>query len=140
MPSQRTRRHAVAFGLALLAAGAVIFALTSTSRAATDAPGTNCGGTLWRLMTLSDRGRHLVNLHGERTTIAKIAALRTPRRIVPARTTAFQRQAWSMRTVVDRYRIASNGEIVLTLYSIESAQYMNAYLASPTCLGPRARP
>ena len=37
------------------------------------------------------------------------------------------------------FRIASNGEIVLTLYSIESAQYMNAYLPDPNCLGPRAR-
>ena len=117
----------------------MIVALTSATDAATKVPGPNCGGTLWRLMTLSDDGRNLVNLHGERTTIAKIAALRTPARIVPARTTAFQRQVWSMRTVVDRYRIASNGEIVLTLYSIESAQYMNAYLPSPTCLGARAR-
>lgn len=44
-----------------------------------------------------------------------------------------------MRTVVDRYRIASNGEIVLSLYSIESAQYINAYLPNPNCLGPDAR-
>jgi hypothetical protein len=41
--------------------------------------------------------------------------------------------------VIDRYRIASNGEIVLILYSIETAQYMNVYLPNPHCLGPRAR-
>jgi hypothetical protein len=35
--------------------------------------------------------------------------------------------------------MASNGEIVLVLYSIDSAQYMNAYLPNPRCLGPRAR-
>jgi hypothetical protein len=46
---------------------------------------------------------------------------------------------WRMRTVVDRYRIASNGEIVLSLYSIDSAQYMNAYLPNPHCLGERTR-
>jgi hypothetical protein len=46
---------------------------------------------------------------------------------------------WRLRTVIDRYRIASNGEIVLILYSIDSAQYMNAYLPNPNCLGPRAR-
>ena len=90
-------------------------------------------------MTLSDADRDQVNLHGRRTTIAKIAALQTPARIRPARTTAFQRQVWRMRTVVDRYRIASNGEIVLSLYSIDSGQYMNAYLPNPHCLGERAR-
>ena len=41
--------------------------------------------------------------------------------------------------MIDRYRIASNGEIVLILYSIESAQYMNVYLPNPNCLGPRSR-
>jgi hypothetical protein len=46
---------------------------------------------------------------------------------------------WHLRSVIDRYRIASNGEIVLILYSIDSAQYMNAYLPNPHCLGPRAR-
>lgn len=44
-----------------------------------------------------------------------------------------------MRIVIDRYRIASNGEIVFTLYSIDSAQYMNAYLPNPHCLGRTAR-
>jgi hypothetical protein len=90
-------------------------------------------------MTLSDADRAGVNLHGQATTIAKIAALKAPARIRAARTTAFQRQVWRMHTVVDRYRIASNGEIVLSLYSIESGQYMNAYLPNPHCLGPLAR-
>jgi hypothetical protein len=90
-------------------------------------------------MTLSDAERRQVNLHGRSTTIAKIAALQTPGKIGPARTTSFQRQVWRLRTVVDRYRIASNGEIVLSIYSIESGQYMNAYLPSPHCLGARAR-
>lgn len=90
-------------------------------------------------MTLSDADRGQVNLHGQWTTIAKIAALKTPARIAPARTTPFQRQVWRMRTVVDRYRIASNGEIVLILYDIPSGMYMDAYLPNPHCLGPRAR-
>jgi len=118
---------------ALVAAGA------GASHAETRSPGTNCGGTLWRLMTLSDDDRNAVNLHGQLTTIAKIAALKTPAQIRAARTTAFQRQVWRLRTVIDRYRIASNGEIVLSLYSIDSGQYMNAYLPNPHCLGPRAR-
>jgi hypothetical protein len=114
---------------------------TSSSRAAihVNGPGTACGGKAWRLMTLSDRAKAGVNLHGTWTTIAKIAALRAPSRFTKARSTSFERQVWRLRTVVDRYRIASNGEIVLVLYSIDSAQYMNAYLPSPQCLGPRTR-
>jgi hypothetical protein len=139
METQLTRRPAVALALACLAAGAWVAAGASASATGTRGPGTNCGGTLWRLMTLSDADRNRVNLHRRSTTIAKIAALRAPAGIGPARTTQFQRQVWRLRTVVDRYRIASNGEIVLTLYSIESGQYMNAYLPSPQCLGQRAR-
>jgi hypothetical protein len=103
------------------------------------APGSWCGGTLWRLMTLSDAQRGSVVLHGTPTTIADVAKLRAPARTPRSRTTRFQRHVWRMRAVIDRYRIASNGEIVLILYSIDSAQYMNAYLPNPNCLGPRAR-
>lgn len=104
-----------------------------------ESPGTWCGGTRWRLMTLSDRQRRLVDLHRLPTSIAAIAKRRTPASTPMNRTTSFQRHVWRLRTVVDRYRIASNGEIVLILYSIDSAQYMNAYLPNPHCLGRRAR-
>jgi len=70
-------------------------------------------------MTLSDPDRMHVDLHGTPTTIEAIASLPTPPRIVPRRTTKFQRNVWRLRAVVDRYRIASNGEIVLVLYSID---------------------
>src|SRR6476660_7089058 len=110
MRTQLTRRPAAA--LALFATCAALALSAGASHAETRAPGPNCGGTLWRLMTLSDADRDGVNLHGQVTTIAKIAALKTPARIRPARTTAFQRHVWRMRTIVDRYRIASNGEIV----------------------------
>jgi len=102
-------------------------------------PGTWCGGTHWRLMTLSDTDRRKVDLRGAPATIADISKLTTPRAVPPRRTTSFQRSVWRMRAVIDRYRIASNGEIVLALYSIDSGKYMNAYLPNPHCLGPRAR-
>ncbi|HZR94941.1 MAG TPA: hypothetical protein VFA56_04560 [Gaiellaceae bacterium] len=102
-------------------------------------PGTGCGGTLWRLMTLSDAGRMSVELERRPTTIAEIADRARPDEIGPMRATPFQRQVWGLRAVVDRYRIASNGEIVLILYSIETGQFMNAYLPASQCLGPRAR-
>ena len=128
-------------GLALVAASAVLCAtaLASPKASGGEAPGSWCGGTLWRLTTLSDAGRAEVNLHGAPTTIADIAKLTTPKRIVPARTTAFQRQVWRLHAVIDRYRIASNGEVVLILFSIDTGQYMNVYLPNPLCLGERAR-
>jgi hypothetical protein len=90
-------------------------------------------------MTLSDAANRTVQLHGEPTSIAKIALQRTPERITTGRTTTYQRQVWRLHTIVDRYRIASNGEIVLVLYSIDSGQYMNAYFPNPVCLGKQAR-
>jgi hypothetical protein len=146
MPALRSRRVASTLAFALIAAAVALCAATAVSRAASssavsssETPGTWCGGTLWRLMTLSDGDRARVNLRGAPTTIAQIAALAPPKRIVAARKTAFQRQVWRLRAIVDRYRIASNGEIVLILYSIDTAQYMDVYLPNPVCLGPRAR-
>lgn len=128
---------------ALLVGCAAVFLAAGASAARGDqrlqGPGTVCGGTLWRLMTLSDVDRMKVNLHPEDTTIAAIAALHDPRNIVARRTTAFQRQVWRLRAVIDRYRIASNGEIILILYSIDTGQFMNAFLPSKSCLVPRSR-
>jgi hypothetical protein len=102
-------------------------------------PGPACGGTPWRLLTLSDDGATRVQLPRTPTTIAEIAKLKPPARIGLTRSTDFQQHVWRLQVVVDRYRIASNGEIVLVLFSIDSAQYMNAYLANPHCLDKRTR-
>jgi hypothetical protein len=133
MPARRQTQM-----LALALAACAACACAAIARAG-EAPGPWCGGTLWRLMTLSDAQRATVTLHGSPTTIFDISRLRAPARTPQARATAFQRHVWRLRAVIDRYRIASNGEIVLILYSIDSAQYMNAYLPNPHCLGPRAR-
>jgi hypothetical protein len=90
-------------------------------------------------MTLSDKDRRKVALTPTPTMIADIAALRPPARIVPRRTTGFQRHVWQLQTVLDRYRIASNGELVLILYSIQTGQYMNAYMPNPDCLSRLTR-
>ena len=135
-------RQTQMLALALVAAAACALAATAAAkpRDLRDlAPGTWCGGTLWRLMTLSDPLRNTVDLQGLPTSIADISKLEAPARTPQARSTRFQRHVWRMRTVVDRYRVASNGEIVLILFNIDSAQYMNAYLPNPHCLGPKAR-
>lgn len=125
--------------LALALSAAAACAIAAAAAPVKESPGTWCGGTRWRLMTLSDPQRHAVRLRGAPSSISDISKLSAPRRTPQTRATPFQRQVWRMRVVIDRYRIASNGEIVLALYSIDSAQYMNAYLPNPTCLGPRAR-
>jgi hypothetical protein len=138
MPISHLRTIAAA---AAASAALVLAAHVPASHAAghNEGPGTRCGGTLWRLMTLSDAGVKQVNLHAKDTTIGDIAALHTPARIVPRRTSPFQRQVWRMHAVIDRYRIASNGEIVLILFSIDTGQFMDAYLPARNCLGARAR-
>ena len=132
-------RHTQLLALALVAAAACVLAATAASRPRHLAPGSWCGGTLWRLMTLSDPMRGTVDLHGTPTSIADIAKLDEPARAPQTRATPFQRHVWRMRTIVDRYRVASNGEIVLILFNIDSAQYMNAYLPNPHCLARNAR-
>jgi hypothetical protein len=141
MPTSRWIRLA-----AVLCVAAFALLAAATARPADDRrtvngprPGTGCGGTLWRLMTLSDKDRRSVVLQRKPTTIAEIAALPRPKTIGARRTTPFQRQVWGLRAVVDRYRIASNGEIVLILYSIETGQFMDAYLPAKQCLGKLSR-
>src|SRR5438105_3424913 len=115
-PRRPRRRAAVALLLSVLIAG-VALASIGTGQARPDRqPGTWCGGQLWRLMTLSDADRKRVRFDDEMTTVASLAKLTPPARISAARSSDFQRRIWRLRTVIDRYRVASNGEIVLILY------------------------
>lgn len=136
MPAHRP--HTRLLVLVLVAGACLAAAASARSTSHAVKPGTWCGGSLWRLMTLSDPQRHTVDLHGHSATIKQLAKLKMPTPAPSTRKTWFQRHVFRMRTVIDRYRIASNGEIVLILYSIDSAQYMNAYLPNPHCLGPNA--
>lgn len=138
-PLMPVARHRSSLVLALVAAAACALAATASSRPRDLSPGPWCGGTLWHLMTLSDPMRNTVDLHGEGTSIADIAKLDSPARTPQTRSTQFQRHVWHMRTIVDRYRIASNGEIVLILYDIDSGMFMDAYLPAAACLGANAR-
>jgi hypothetical protein len=138
----RSRRPTLAgltiLGLAALAATAPL-AQGAHRRIDRQKPGTWCGGVLWREMTFSDPDRRMVKIQPENTTIAAIADLVAPKKITISRTTAFQRQVWHLHAVVDRYRIASNGEIVLILFSIDTGTYMNAYMPNPHCLSNATR-
>jgi hypothetical protein len=130
------------FGLAFLLAAVAAALAATVSVSATGggtSPGSWCGGTRWRLMALSDRDRGRVRLDRIQTSIAEIATLVPPKAIGPRRSSGFERNTWRLQAVIDRYRIASNGEIALVLYDIPSGKYMDAYLPNPHCLGERTR-
>jgi hypothetical protein len=103
------------------------------------APGPWCGGTLWKLMTLSDPGRVTVKWPGAATTVADIGKIMEPAPTPTRRSTAFQKQNWELTAVVDRLRMASNGEIVLVLFDVPSSTYMDAYIPASACLSTATR-
>jgi hypothetical protein len=127
----------------VLAAAAALAALTAAfavpAGAHVAAPGPQCGGTLWKLMTLSDTGKGAVNWAPSTTTIPDIAKLSAPAKITTSRGSAFQKQVWKLTAVIERYRQASNGEIVFQLFDVPTSTYMNAYMPSSQCLPSAAR-
>ena len=119
---------------AVLTVVAAVLAAGVAVQAGVAAPGPQCGGTSWRLMTLNDAGKG-VNWNPVSTTIGDIAKFTPPTRLRAARTTRFQRRVWRINdAVIERYRVASNGEIVFELYDIPSSMYMNAYITAPSCM------
>jgi hypothetical protein len=125
---------------AALAALTAAFALPAGARVAhVTAPGPQCGGTLWKLMTLSDTGKTAVHWAPTATTLPDIAKLSAPAKITTARSSAFQKQVWKLTAVIQSYRQASNGELVFQLFDVPSSLYMNAYMPSASCLPTKAR-
>jgi hypothetical protein len=118
---------------------AVVAATASPAGARVDTPGPQCGGTLWKLMTLSDTGKKSVAWSPSTTTIPDIAKLTAPAKVGTTRGTAFQKHVWSMTTIIERYRVASNGEIVFQLFDVPTQTYMNAYMEDASCLPTTAR-
>jgi hypothetical protein len=125
--------------IATAALVACVAAFAGPARAHVQSPGPQCGGTLWKQMTLSDTGKSAVAWSPAQTSIPDIAKLSAPVKITTARSTAFQKHVWGMRTIIERYRVASNGEIVLQLFDVPSSTYMNAYLPAASCLPTKAR-
>src|SRR5581483_6825154 len=121
----------------LAAFTAAVFAMPAGAHVAT--PGPQCGGTLWKEMTLSDTTNKTVVWSPTATTIPDIAKLSAPAKIAATRTTSFQKHVWKVHSVIERYRQASNGELVLELFDVPSSTYMNAYLPASQCLPTKAR-
>lgn len=118
----------------VLAVLAATLAAACAAQAGSAEPGPRCGGALWKQMTLVDNGKG-VNWNPLVTTIDKIAKLSAPKRIAASRTTSFQRRVWKLENVViERYRVASSGELVLELFDVPSSTYMNAYVPATSCM------
>jgi hypothetical protein len=126
----------------VLAAAATVAALTAVAipaNARVAAPGPQCGGTLWKLMTLSDTGKNTVKWVTTPTSVPDIAKLTAPAKITTARSTTFQKNNWKVTSIIQAVRMASNGELVLQLFDVQTSTYMNAYLPAPQCLPTAAR-
>ena len=137
----QTLARAASIMAVLAAAALALVAATQAHGAGAERPGTWCGGTRWKLMTLSDALASKVKWTPTPTSIPAIAELPIPRRYPPVRHTRFELQRWQVTLVIERARLQSNGEIALELYDIPSSTYMNAYLPNPQCLSrPDARP
>jgi hypothetical protein len=121
----------------VLAAAVATVAAAFAAQAGAAAPGPQCGGSLWKQMTLVDSKG--INWNPEVTTIGDIAKLTAPARITASRTTSFQKKVWKLNDVViERYRMASNGELVFELYDVPSNTYMNAYVPGTGCMTTNA--
>jgi hypothetical protein len=128
------KRTAV-FALILLAAGAAAAAAAGHRSASPSA--SRCGGTLWRLKTLSDTERTRVDLVPQVTTIGDIRQRAAPGRIPRRRATPFQRHVWEVPAQVTAYKLDSTGAIRLVLYDHNA--YLNAVIPSPSCLPTSTR-
>jgi len=95
-----------------------------------------CGGSLWRLKTLSDPARTKVRLLPKTTTIGAIRDRSAPQSIPTKRTTGFQKQAWEVVAQVVEFRLEAGG-FRLVLY--DNGAYLNAAIPAPSCLPRSAR-
>jgi hypothetical protein len=96
-----------------------------------------CGGTLWRMKTMSDIQRRSVRLIPAGTEIGAISKRPYPRPTPRRRRTPYQRQTWEVVAQVTNYRTEAGGGIRLILF--DAGTYMNAVIPAPSCLSARTR-
>src|SRR3954467_15904170 len=121
--------------LIVLAAGSASAAAARTHSSAPSAQ--RCGGLTWRLKTLSDTRRMLVDGTAQQTTIAAVRERRGPGRPPVRRTTAFQLHTWELPAQVTSFRLDSTRSVRLVLY--DHGAYINAVIPSPSCLSAKSR-
>ena len=122
--------------IALLVVGAATIAAVAAGRDAAAPTAARCGGSLWRLKTLSDTGRSSVRLTPEDTTIADIGKRPFPRPLPKKRRTPFQRQAWQVVAQVTQFKLEADG---VRLVLFDAGSYLNAVIPLPNCLTSQTR-
>ena len=123
------------FVLAAVAAFAALtaaFALPAGAHVAT--PGPQCGGTLWKLMTLSDTAKTAVHWTPAATSIADIAKLTAPAKITTRAATHSHRRS-SHRVIQNEHRCK-----VSIQAAHRTALRCQASVSRAPCLFPRLPP
>ena len=139
----KSQRIGLALGVAALAAAAAtafaVPAKRTFRRPTPRSPVPGAAVPVWKLMNLSDSGRTTVNCRRSGRASATSRSSTPPKRFLASRSGSFEKQTWQLTAVIERYRVASNGEIVFELYDIPSNTYMNAYMPNPQCLSSTTR-
>jgi hypothetical protein len=121
---------------ALLLSSLTAVAATAESRTAASPSAARCGGSLWRMKTLSDPQRTLVRLTPAATTIGGIEKRPFPNPTPAGRRTQFQRQVWNVVSQITQYRLEQGG---LRLVLFDAGSYLNAVIPNPSCLSAKTR-
>jgi hypothetical protein len=95
-----------------------------------------CGGSSWRLGTLSDRDRGRVSLKPRSTTIGAIVARGTPSPLPHRRTTPFQRQSWQIIAQIAEYHLSGD---VIHLTLSDDNTYVDGTIPAPSCVPSTSR-
>jgi hypothetical protein len=124
-------------GIIGLLGGSLAVAIVSASHAFASSRGaTACGGSTWRLGTLSDQDRSKVALTPRSTTIGAIVARGTPQPLPRRRTTPFQRQTWQVPAEIAEFHLTGN---VVHLTLSDQKVYLDAAIPAPSCLSSSSR-
>jgi hypothetical protein len=97
---------------------------------------TACGGSSWRLTTLSDQDRAKVILKPRSTTIGAIVARGTPSPLPRRRTTPFQRQTWQVIAQIAEYHLSGD---VIHLALSDDNTYVDGAIPAPSCVPSTSR-
>ena len=120
-----------------IAAAASATAATAAARHASAPSASRCGGSLWRMKTLSDAQRGRVQLTAQTTTIGAIRERRGPGRPPTRRTTTFQLHVWEVPAQITSFKLDPTGAVRLELF--DNNAYIHAVIPSPACLSSKTR-
>jgi hypothetical protein len=122
--------------LLVLAAGVAVAAASASARTSATPSASRCGGSTWRMKTMSDAMRKSVALTPKTATVGAIIGKPYPNPVPRRRRTSFQRQSWEVVAQITAYRLEDAG-VRLILY--DDGAYVNAVVPAPSCLTSLSR-